>query len=86
MYNTNITNARSNLYNLVNMAIDDSEIININTKHGNALIISEEDYNSLVETLYIMRDKNTMKAIKEAKENENNEEYWIDESEVKWDV
>ena len=86
MYNTNITNAIINLYNLVNMAIDDSEIININTKHGNALIISEEDYNSLVETLYIMRDKNTMKAIKEAKENENNEEYWIDESEVKWDV
>lgn len=86
MYNTNITNARANLYNLVNMAIDDSEIININTKHGNALIISEDDYNSLVETLYIMRDKNTMEAIKEAKENENNLEYWTDESEVNWDV
>ena len=86
MYNTNITKARNNLYNLVNMVIEDSEIININTKHGNALIISEDDYNSLAETIYIMRDKDTMEAIKEAKVKENNEEYWVNESEVKWDV
>lgn len=86
MYNTNITNARANLYNLVNMAIDDSEVININTKNGNALLISEDDYNSLLETIYIMQDKETMKAIKESKENMNNDNYWADESEVNWDV
>ncbi len=86
MYNTNITNARANLYNLVNMAIDDSEVININTKNGNALLISEDDYNSLLETIYIMQDKETMKAIKESKENMNNDNYWTDESEVNWDV
>lgn len=86
MYNTNITNARANLYNLVNMAIDDSEVININTKNGNALLISEDDYNSLLETIYIMQDKETMKTIKEAKENMKNEDYWVDESEVNWNV
>ena len=86
MYNTNITNARANLYNLVNMAIDDSEVININTKNGNALLISEDDYNSLLETIYIMQDKETMKIIKEAKENMKNEDYWVDESEVNWNV
>ncbi len=86
MYNTNITNARANLYNLVNMAIDDSEVININTKNGNALLISEDDYNSLIETIYIMQDKKTMNAIKESKENMNNDNYWVDESEVNWDV
>ena len=86
MYNTNITNARANLYNLVNMAIDDSEVININTKNGNALLISEDDYNSLLETIYIMLDKETMKIIKEAKENMKNEDYWVDESEVNWNV
>lgn len=32
MYNTNVTNARANLYNLINMAIDNNEVININTK------------------------------------------------------
>lgn len=86
MYNTNVTNARANLYNLVNMAIDNSEIININTKSGNALLIGEDDYNSLVETLYIMQDGKTMEVIKEARENLDNESYWIDESEVNWDV
>ena len=86
MYNTNITNARANLYNLVNMAIDDSEVININTKNGNALLISEDDYNSLIETIYIMQDKKTMNAIKESKENMNNDNYWVGESEVNWDV
>ncbi len=86
MYNTNITNARANLYNLVNMAIDDSEVININTKNGNALLISEDDYNSLLETIYIMQDKETMNAIKESKENMNNDNYWVDESEVNWNV
>lgn len=53
MYNTNISNARANLYNLVDMAIEDSEVININTKRGNAVILSEVDYNSLIETLYL---------------------------------
>lgn len=86
MYNTNVTNARANLYNLVNMAIDNSEIVNINTRNGNALLISEDDYKSLLETIYIMQDKKTMEAIKEAKENSDNESYWVDESEVNWDV
>ena len=86
MYHTNVTNARANLYNLVNMAIDNSEIVNINTRNGNALLISEDDYNSLLETIYIMQDKKTMEAIKEAKENADNENYWVDESEVNWDV
>ncbi len=56
MYNTNVTNARANLYNLLEMAIDDSEVINISTKNGNAVIISEADYNSLLETLYLSSD------------------------------
>lgn len=56
MYNINITNARAKLYNLLEMAIDDSEVINISTKNGNAIIISEADYNSLLETLYLSSD------------------------------
>ena len=46
MYNTNVTQARTNLYHLVDMAIEENEIINISTKKGNAVLISEEDYNS----------------------------------------
>jgi len=53
MYNTNITKARANLHDLVNMVIDDSEVINISTKNGNAVLLSEADYNALLETLYL---------------------------------
>ena len=56
MYNTNVTSARANLYKLLDMAIDNNEIINISTKSGNAVIISEADYNSLIETLYLSSD------------------------------
>ena len=56
MYNTNVTNARANLYNLLDMAIEDSEVIRISTKSGNAVIISEADYDSLLETLYLSSD------------------------------
>ncbi len=82
MYNTNVTNARANLYNLVNMAIDNSEIININTKNGNALLISEDDYNSLVETLYLSSDPEYKKSLIEGKNT--NLEDCIDEENLNW--
>ena len=43
------------------MAIEDNEIININTKIGNAILVSEDDYNSLIETLYLSSDVNYKK-------------------------
>lgn len=82
MYNTNITNARANLYNLVNMAIDNNEIININTKSGNAVLISEQDYNSLIETLYLSADPEYKKMLIKGK-NEKIEDC-VDEDELNW--
>ena len=67
MYNTNVTNARSNLYNLLSMAIEDSEVINISTKNGNAVIISESDYNSLLETLYLSSDSDYKQSLIDGK-------------------
>ena len=82
MYNTNVTNARANLYNLVNMAIDNSEIVNINTKNGNALLISEDDYNSLVETLYLSLDPEYKRSLIEGK-NPRLEDC-VDEEDLNW--
>jgi len=82
MYNTNVTQARTNLYNLVNMAIDNNEIININTKNGNAVIISEDDYNSLIETLYLSSNPNIKNSIIEGLNTPIEE--CIDESDVDW--
>ena len=82
MYNTNVTNARANLYNLVNMAIDNSEIVNINTRNGNVLLISEEDYNSLVETLYLSADPEYKRSLIEGKNTRL--EDCVDEEDLNW--
>ena len=82
MYNTNVTNARANLYNLVNMAINDNEIININTKNGNAVLLNEADYNSLIETLYLSTDPEYKKSLVMGLNTPL--EQCIDEDEVEW--
>lgn len=53
MLNTNITNFRKNIFGLLEQTIKYNEPVNISTKDGNAVIISEEDYNGLMETLYL---------------------------------
>lgn len=53
MTNTNITNLRKNLFEYIDQAITYNDVININTKKGNAVIMSEEEYNGLMETLHI---------------------------------
>lgn len=54
MLNTNITTFRKNVFSLLEQTIKYNEPVNISTKDGNAVIISEEDYNSLMETLNLM--------------------------------
>lgn len=53
MTNTNITNLRKNLFGYIDQAITYNDVINVNTKKGNAIIMSEEEYNSLMATLQI---------------------------------
>ena len=53
MQNTNITTARAELFKLASSCIKYNNVININTKEGNVIMLSEEDYNSLIESLYL---------------------------------
>ena len=53
MINTNVTNFRKNIFEMLEQTIKYNEPVNISTKSGNAVIISEEDYNGLMETLYL---------------------------------
>lgn len=53
MLNSNITNFRKNIFGLLEQTIRFNEPISISTKDGNAVIISEEDYNELMETLHL---------------------------------
>lgn len=53
MVNTNITNFRKEVYALLEQTIKFNVPVNISTKLGNAVLLSESDYNSLIETLYL---------------------------------
>lgn len=53
MTNVNVTNLRNNLFSYLDSAIEYNDVINVSTKKGNAIIISEEEYNGLLETLYL---------------------------------
>ena len=67
MTNTNITNFRNNIFEYINQAIEFNDVINVNTKNGNAIILSEEDYNGLMETLYLSSDARVKAEILEGK-------------------
>lgn len=53
MINTNVTNFRKQLFELIDQTVKYNEPINISTKNGNAVLISEEEYNNFAETLYL---------------------------------
>lgn len=50
MTNTNITAFRKNVFGFVDQAVTFGEVVNVSTKNGNAVLLSEEDYNGLLET------------------------------------
>jgi len=83
MTNTNITNFRKSIYTMLENTIKYNEPINISTKNGNAVVLSEEDYNNLMETLYI----SSIPGLKEDVINGLNEasSEYIPEEDVEWD-
>jgi len=49
-----ITEARQNIYKLVEDAISFSEPVQITSKKGNVVLVSEEDWRAIQETLYLL--------------------------------
>lgn len=65
MTSINITNARKELYNLVEKVNLYNEPALIVSKKGNAVLVSEDDWNALQETIYLNSIPNMAKSIKE---------------------
>lgn len=82
MTNINITNFRKNVFDYISQAIEFNEVVNVSTKSGNAVIISESDYNALMETLYISSVPGLREEIKEA--GKTPIEDCVSEDEVIW--
>lgn len=53
MTNTTITNFRKNVFDYLNAVVSCNDIINVTTKEGNAVVVSAEEYNGLLETLFL---------------------------------
>lgn len=82
MTNTNITNFRKNVFDYINQAIEYNDVINVNTKNGNAVIMSEEEYNGIMETLYLSSDSRVKDGILKGKDTPLSE--CLPSSEVEW--
>lgn len=54
MTNTNATNFRKNMFEYLNLAVDYNDVVHVSTKSGNAVVMNEEDYNGLLETLQLL--------------------------------
>ena len=61
------TEARQNLFHLVRKSIKGHMPIRITSKMGDVVLISEEDYESLIETLELLSTPGMLKSIEEAK-------------------
>ena len=67
---TNISVLRKNLFNSIDNVIEFNDSITVSTKNGNAVIISEAEYNAMLETIYLVSQKGLVEKIKEG-EKEN---------------
>jgi len=51
-----VTDARKNLFGLIQKVNDDHAAIEVVSKHGNAVIMSKDDYDAITETAYLLRN------------------------------
>ena len=70
MPTTNVTELRKNLLNAIDSVIKHNEQVYVTAKNGNAIIVSEDDYNSLMETVYVMSQPKLVKKIKEGEKED----------------
>ena len=51
MINTNVTHFRKNVSTLLEQALKFNEPIHVSTRNGNVVVLSEDDYRGILETL-----------------------------------
>lgn len=82
MLNTTVTNFRKDIYNLLEQTIKFNEPVNVSTKNGNAVVLSEDEYNGMVETLYLYSVPELKEQLKKDMNKPLSE--FVSEDEVYW--
>ena len=70
MTTLNATEARSKLYALIDEAAESHQPIIITGKRGNAVLLAEEDWNAINETLYLLSVPGMRESIREGLETD----------------
>ena len=79
-----VTKLRENIYKIIEQTRIYSEPIQITSKKGNAILVSEEDWNAIQETLYLLSIPNLKESIIDADKTPLDE--WKDEEDLGWDI
>jgi len=79
-----VTKLRENIYKIIEQTRNNSEPIQITSKKGNAILVSEEDWNAIQETLYLLSIPNLKESIMDADKIPLDE--WKDEEDLGWDI
>ena len=82
MMNINITRFRNSIFDLLEQPIRFNEPINFTTEIGNAVVLIEEDYNGLMETLHLSSVPGMKEKIMDGLKTPLSE--CVPESEVEW--
>ena len=66
METVNAAQCRKDLFPILDRVVRENEGFVVTTENGNAVIVSEEAWNSLVETAYILSDPEMLTSIEQA--------------------
>lgn len=82
MINTNVTHFRKNVSMLLEQTLKFNEPIHVSTRNGNVVVLSEDDYRGILETLEMNANPVMKQKLLEGKDTPLSE--CIPESEVEW--
>jgi antitoxin YefM len=74
------TTARANFFGLIDQVTEEHEEVLITTKRKNAVLVSEEDWRSIQETIYISSVPGMVESLKEAAGTPDDE--WVSHEEI----
>ena len=82
MKSINVTNFRKDIFKVLEDTVKYNSVVNVSTKEGNAVLMSEDDYEGIMETLYLSSIPGLKESIVEGL-NAGPEEY-VSEDDVEW--
>ena len=67
---TNISVLRKNLFSSIDNVMEYNDSVTVSTNNGNAVIISEAEYNAMLETIFLVSQKGLVEKIKEGEKED----------------